>query len=224
MDERAAALLVGPAILLAALWWIGAEAATFQLIGMFYPVTVCGAALLLIQARRASLATAVIIFSLASTYVLARVPRFLGTAERYASTLLQDRVYTAEMLNQIRKFAGNAPILIDTSSPQMARLFRGFSPYPMDRTSLASVRPRQAMATRNAGIFGRRSIRAEKHDGRRQWRRQRDGHLAFTIPHPNKPDEGMMSASPCFTRSTNFLRPRLQQVASRIGAGFRRAS
>jgi hypothetical protein len=127
MDECAAALLVGPAVLLAALWWIGAEAATFQLIGMFYPATVCGAALLLIQARRASLATAVIIFALASTYVLARVPRFLGAVERYASPLLQDRAYTAEMLNQIRKFAGNSPVLIDTSSPQMARLFRGFS-------------------------------------------------------------------------------------------------
>ena len=30
-----------------------------------------------------------------------------------------------------------------------------------------------------------------------------------------------IGASPCFTRSTNFLRPWLQQAASRIGAGFR---
>ena len=29
-----------------------------------------------------------------------------------------------------------------------------------------------------------------------------------------------IGASPCFTRSTNFLRPWLQQAASRIGAGF----
>jgi hypothetical protein len=126
-DERAAALLVGPAALLAALWWTGAEAATFQLIGTFYPITVCGAALLLIPTRRASLTTTVIIFALASTYVLARAPRFIGAVERYASTLLQDRVYTTEMLNQIRKFAGNSPILIDTSHRQMAMLFRGFA-------------------------------------------------------------------------------------------------
>lgn len=91
-NAAAVGLLIGPLLLLLGLAAVGAKAPAFQLIGLLYPLSLCGAAWLLDGMRidatakptrvwRSRRAAAI---ALTALMVLVRVPRAVGAYQRYA--------------------------------------------------------------------------------------------------------------------------------------------
>ena len=102
-SEIAIAFLIGPAVLLILLRIAGADAATFQLIGMFYPATLCGAALLVDAWRKHMRVVFAVVLALALCNVAARVPRFIGASDRYAIEAFPDRIFSAKTLHEVSR-------------------------------------------------------------------------------------------------------------------------
>lgn len=91
-EPVAIGLLLGPMLLLLGLWWGDKRPEAFQMIGFFYPTTLCGLARLIDGPRPAtrgrwSIAWPAALAILAIVLVGMRVPRYAGSVKRYAGPL-----------------------------------------------------------------------------------------------------------------------------------------
>ncbi len=105
----AVGLLGGPAILLLVLTITGANALTFQLIGYFYPATLCGAFVVLAEVPRRTLSVLALIVLMIGQVL----PRFAGAVDRYALHQNQRYVFTAAEIDRIAGHIGAQAVEID---------------------------------------------------------------------------------------------------------------
>jgi hypothetical protein len=127
----ALALLVGPLGLLAVLYGLDARAVAFQLIGTFYPLGLCGLAILTDElAMGASSSSprslpaarlAPVVFALGLVAVAMHVPRFLGAAVRYGSSeTTRTARFSERQMNELAEFIGRSTVDVDIpNSPQL---------------------------------------------------------------------------------------------------------
>jgi hypothetical protein len=128
-DSAAAGLLIGPSLLLLVMLATGARAAAFQMIGTFYPFSICAAALLIDHAalatrgssllRRVSTQAAVLL--LAATCVGLRVPRLQGAIDRYAGKLDPAHArFSRADADRLASLIVDQPVQVDVVEPQLA--------------------------------------------------------------------------------------------------------
>jgi hypothetical protein len=116
-DPVAAGLLIGPALLLAAFFAGNSSAAAFQLIGLIYPLTLCGGVRLLRQTARSNW----LIFLTLILAVALRVPRFAGSAWRYAGSAMPPKqLFSLTQMTRLTKVIGDRPVEVDMWSPTHA--------------------------------------------------------------------------------------------------------
>jgi hypothetical protein len=112
---RGFALLMGPAILLAAMAALHDPAGAFQMLGFIYPATLCGAVILLEQIPRWPVRVTVAVLAL--TMIGLRVPRFLGSQSRYASHAIPAYVFTESEIKRLVAAIGSQSVEVDVSEP-----------------------------------------------------------------------------------------------------------
>jgi hypothetical protein len=112
---RAFALLMGSALLLAAMAALHQPAAAFQMLGFIYPATLCGAVVLVEQIPRWQVQIAVA--ALAATMIGLRIPRFLGSQSRYASHAIPAYVFTESEIKRLVAAIGAQSVEVDVSEP-----------------------------------------------------------------------------------------------------------
>jgi len=112
--------VAGPAIMLAILVAGDARAIAFQLIGIFYPITLCAAARF-IEDNHAGPQT-IMRTALAGTivFIAMRVPRFVGAVDRYAISAPSAMRYTSAQVDRLSRVIGSAPVAVDVETPQAA--------------------------------------------------------------------------------------------------------
>jgi hypothetical protein len=119
-NSTAAALLLAPLLLLAALTAGHLYSVVLQLTGFFYAVSLCGAATLLSTSResRGSLAIGV---ACGVALIAMRVPHALASLERYTNPEFIGRHTLAlSDFDAIERVAAGRPILVDVVEPQLA--------------------------------------------------------------------------------------------------------
>ena len=127
-DPAAIALLLGPLLLLGGLFASGGQAAAFQLIGFFYPMSLCGAARLAdpwtcAAPRRAALGKTMLAASalLISAMVGLRVPRYFGALHRFAGKgMIPSQQFTLRDANRLGAKIGQEPVEVDITAPTQA--------------------------------------------------------------------------------------------------------
>jgi hypothetical protein len=120
------AMLAGPFVLLVILRLVNAKAATFQMIGVFYPLAMCGAALITVPRNRERVATAVgtspasfLVCGIMALALSIHLPRFIGAFARYCGPKTPlTLVFTKPQLEQVARIVGRDPVYVDGSSPQ----------------------------------------------------------------------------------------------------------
>ena len=117
----ATALCVGPMLLLVGLRAADAAAMTNQMLGVFYPLALCGAASLVgadsirlraFKSRRAAVAS--IAFGLAFVGVLLHLPRCLGSIKRYCRHVDSSRLYSLRQMDGLKRAIGNETVDVAT--------------------------------------------------------------------------------------------------------------
>jgi hypothetical protein len=120
-EPVAIGLLLGPLALLVALYLADKRPEAFQLVGVVYPATMCGAARLLnwpAAGDRRRLAQ----FSLVATIIVAvfiglRIPRFAGSVRRYAGAgRPRSQEFSLRQTNRIVKAVGSQPVELNILS------------------------------------------------------------------------------------------------------------
>jgi hypothetical protein len=125
-NERAAGLLIGPALLLFLLFSLDARAVAFQLIGFFYPVTVVAAAASIPGGSLSSVrapATLALVILLAAVIAL-RLPRFAAGLERYVLRPSPSLIFSTAMLAELSNVVGSEQVLIDATDRHSGHAFR----------------------------------------------------------------------------------------------------
>lgn len=117
-NKPAVGLLAGLPIILVILWVTHRDAIAFQFIGIVFPMAICGAILLLDEARTKILFT----FTLASLLLLivVRIPRFEGSVMRYAISPPATAIYKLSDFDQIEAHVGTSNLEVDMNSPNPA--------------------------------------------------------------------------------------------------------
>jgi len=117
-DFRAIGFLAGPAVLAIMLVVLGRRAVSFQLIGYFYPAFVCGAASLFVSRPTGGRNIVALLLLLAT---LERVPRLLGSVQRYAiQGPSSQKSFTEAEIDRVAADIAQGITLIDVVSPQPA--------------------------------------------------------------------------------------------------------
>lgn len=113
-NALATGLLGGAAILLIGISSANAGAVAFQLIGFFYPVVLCGALALVADSRAAGS----IVLTIAVATILQRLPRFIGSTERYALHQSDANVFSQEEMDRLVKDVNSQVVQIDVDVRQ----------------------------------------------------------------------------------------------------------
>ncbi len=120
---ESAALFTGPLLLLLALWVLDARTVAVQVFGTFYPLGLCGLALM-IDARRAPAseskpagrALPVVMMVVA---LLIHLPHFAGAAARFGGRQTPPAtVYSEAEMERLAALVGRNPVLVDLTPPQ----------------------------------------------------------------------------------------------------------
>jgi hypothetical protein len=131
-DSAAAGLLIAPLLLLVVMLAAGARAAAFQMIGTFYPFSVCAAALLIDRAalvtRGSSLLLRVfaraVVLLLAAACVGLRVPRLQGAIDRYAAKGDPGHArYSKADADRLASLMVDQPVQVDVIDPPQLAIF-----------------------------------------------------------------------------------------------------
>jgi hypothetical protein len=118
------ALLAGPFILLVVLRVTNAGAVAFQMIGVFYPLSLCGAAVLTaprpggpgINAER-SFSLTLPVYGILILALLLHMPRFCGAFARYCGpSVPRTMIFTKSQFDELAQAIGRNPVYVDTSS------------------------------------------------------------------------------------------------------------
>jgi hypothetical protein len=125
-NDLATGLLIGPALLLLALYVLDARAVALQLIGFFYPVTIVAAALLIPNGPLLSIRapTSLVLFILLAALVAQRAPRFYGGLQRYVFQPSQSLIFSARMIEELKVIIGPAQVLLDPTDNYSGHVFR----------------------------------------------------------------------------------------------------
>lgn len=127
----AVSLLLGPLVLLAVLYRLNSGAAVFQMIGMFYPLGLCGLAVLWDElpgkifattaSRHTRLLARYTILILALIAIGLHMPRFIGAARRYAgSNRVRLVLFSERQMQDLAKAIGSDTVDVDIpDSPQL---------------------------------------------------------------------------------------------------------
>jgi hypothetical protein len=120
-DPKAIAFLLGPMLLLIALWLAHRGPEAFQMTGYLYPTSLCGIARLIDHRRsrqsRRGAAWPVAVAALAVVCIGLRVPRFAGSVRRYAgSSMPTNQVFTLRQTDRLVAAMGSAPVEVDIPS------------------------------------------------------------------------------------------------------------
>lgn len=120
-NADAVGLIVGPSLLLATLCALDATAVAFQLIGTFYPLTLC-AAVKLIDAEDLALQrpqpVAYGLLAILIVLIGMRVPRMVGAIDRYAVKPPVAARYSASEIDRISRTIGSATVRADANTNQ----------------------------------------------------------------------------------------------------------
>lgn len=123
----ASALLVGPALLLGLLYLLNARAAIFQMIGTFYPLSLCGLMVLtdspadVPTGPRRWLAPARVSVGFAVIVISAHQYRFAGAVARYAGDKTPPSAcYSQSQMDALAALVGQDKVDVEVNQPQPA--------------------------------------------------------------------------------------------------------
>jgi hypothetical protein len=127
-DSVAGGLLIGPFLLLLFMLLGGARAAAFQMIGTFYPFSICAAAVLIDRGafsveqfpfRGRLVQGAVLVFAIACVGL--RIPRTIGSLQRYAGTEVPKTLqFSKQDADRLADSIGQQTAEVDVIEPQRA--------------------------------------------------------------------------------------------------------
>jgi len=120
-DAWALGLLVGPMALTIAFWLGDKRPEAFQLVGVIYPATLCGAACLVASTSAGGLRRggkmALFAATLTALFVGVRAPRFFGSVQRYAgANHAKSQEFTLRQTDRLVAAIGSEPVEVHVLS------------------------------------------------------------------------------------------------------------
>jgi hypothetical protein len=119
-SAEAFALILGPMLLLTALWLCNISSVAFQMIGILYPFALCGAAILIGDVTRVANDSGAafrplqfLVPWLVITVVTLHIPRFVGGLQRWCLAPPLTYQFVHSQMANIAKKIGNEPVDVD---------------------------------------------------------------------------------------------------------------